>query len=95
MLLADGAAAPGIERVSLRSRVVARQSGSRLHRYCGHAADAEIPLDHMGGGGESTIRCDCITEHRAHEDLSGTSSQTGGAPPVNATSESVFQGNTS
>jgi hypothetical protein len=69
MLLADGAAAPGIERVSLRSRVVARQSGSRLHRYCGHATDAEIPLDHMGGGGESTIRCDCITEHRAHEDV--------------------------
>src|SRR5262245_48394830 len=69
MLLADGAAAAGVERVSLRLLIVARQSGPRLHRDCGHAADAEVPSDHVAGGGESTIRCDCITEHRAHKDI--------------------------
>src|SRR5262249_3417931 len=69
MLLADGAAAPGIERVSSRCRVVVRQSGPRFDRYRGHAADAEIRLDHMVGGGERTIGCDCIAEHRAHEHI--------------------------
>ena len=69
VFLADGAAASGVERISLCTRIVMRQRRPRLQRNRGHASDAKVHPDNMSRASEGAIASACITEHGVYKDI--------------------------